>query len=202
MSARPRCNLGPLPSPGSPFPSSQLLGARLQSAPTLTEFYQTRQKLHKQLSDPIQPSSSLCSHSPQLGRPANLGSSPTKLLGSSPRTSEWLQKSPLPTIIGSPTKVRFFFFLALNLTSSDISIKKCYISSIQIISAPFKIPKTQASCNLMALADSPMPTRTLADVRDVCAHHCSPYHTGRPAAPEGSRTFGRYDPESLTHPDF
>uniref|UniRef100_A0A674P4U4 non-specific serine/threonine protein kinase n=1 Tax=Takifugu rubripes TaxID=31033 RepID=A0A674P4U4_TAKRU len=154
----------PLPSPGSPFPSSQLLGARLQSAPTLTEFYQTRQKLHKQLSDPIQPSSSLCSHSPQLGRPANLGSSPTKLLGSSPRTSEWLQKSPLPTIIGSPTK---------------------------IISAPFKIPKTQASCNLMALADSPMPTRTLADARDVCAHHCSPYHTGRPAAPEGSRTFGR-----------
>uniref|UniRef100_A0A674N3U3 non-specific serine/threonine protein kinase n=1 Tax=Takifugu rubripes TaxID=31033 RepID=A0A674N3U3_TAKRU len=111
-STRPRCDLGPLPSPGSPFPSSQLLGARLQSAPTLTEFYQTRQKLHKQLSDPIQPSSSLCSHSPQLGRPANLGSSPTKLLGSSPRTSEWLQKSPLPTIIGSPTK----FNLCVTLT--------------------------------------------------------------------------------------
>lgn len=116
-----RCNLGPPPSPGSPFPSSQLLGARLQSAPTLTEFYQTRQKLHKQLSDPIQPSSSLCSHSPQLGRPANLGSSPTKLLGSSPRTSEWLQKSPLPTIIGSPTKVSLIlFFLTLNATPSDI----------------------------------------------------------------------------------
>lgn len=95
----------PLPSLGSPVPSSQLLGARLQSAPTLTEVYQTRQKLHKQLSDPVQPSSSSCSHSPQLGRPANLGSSPTKLLGSSPRTSDWLQKSPLPTIIGSPTKV-------------------------------------------------------------------------------------------------
>ncbi|XP_071328048.1 serine/threonine-protein kinase ULK2 [Trachinotus anak] len=151
-------------SGGSPVPSSQLLGARLQSAPTLTEVYQTRQKLHKQLSDPVQPSSSSCSHSPQLGRPANLGSSPTKLLGSSPRTSDWLQKSPLPTIIGSPTK---------------------------IISAPFKIPKTQASCNLMALADSPVPTKTLADVRDICAHHCSPYLTGRPAAPEASRTFGR-----------
>ncbi|XP_056229802.1 serine/threonine-protein kinase ULK2 isoform X1 [Seriola aureovittata] len=151
---------------GSPVPSSQLLGARLQSAPTLTEVYQTRQKLHKQLSDPVQPSSSSssCSHSPQLGRPANLGSSPTKLLGSSPRTSDWLQKSPLPTIIGSPTK---------------------------IISAPFKIPKTQASCNLMALADSPVPAKMLADVRDICAHHCSPYLTGRPAAPEASRTFGR-----------
>ncbi|KAM7413732.1 hypothetical protein PAMA_020892 [Pampus argenteus] len=151
-------------SGGSPVPSSQLLGARLQSAPTLTEVYQTRQKLHKQLSDPVQPSSSSCSHSPQLGRPVSLGSSPTKLLGSSPRTSDWLQKSPLPTIIGSPTKT---------------------------ISAPFKIPKTQASCNLMALADSPMPTRTLADARDICAHHCSPYTCARPAAPEASRTFGR-----------
>ncbi|XP_044058451.1 serine/threonine-protein kinase ULK2 isoform X4 [Siniperca chuatsi] len=152
-------------SGGSPVPSSQLLGARLQSAPTLTEVYQTKQKLHKQLSDPVQPSSSsCCSHSPQLGRPANLGSSPTKLLGSSPRTSDWLQKSPLPTIIGSPTKT---------------------------ISAPFKIPKTQASCNLMALADSPVPTKTLADARDICAHHCSPYLIGRPAAPEASRTFGR-----------
>ncbi|XP_070684806.1 serine/threonine-protein kinase ULK2 [Pempheris klunzingeri] len=151
-------------SGGSPIPSSQLLGARLQSAPTLTDVYQTRQKLHKQLSDPVQPSSSSCSHSPQLGRLANLGSSPTKLLGSSPRTSDWLQKSPLPTIIGSPTKT---------------------------ISAPFKIPKTQASCNLMALADSPVPTKTLADARDICAHHCSPYLTGRPAAPEASRTFGR-----------
>ncbi|XP_041850182.1 serine/threonine-protein kinase ULK2 [Melanotaenia boesemani] len=153
-------------SGGSPVPSSQLLGARLQSAPTLTEFYQTRQKLHKQLSDPVQPSSSssACSHSPQLGRPANLGSSPTKLLGSSPRTSDWLQKSPLPTIIGSPTKP---------------------------ISAPFKIPKTQASCNLMALADSPLPTKTLADTRDVCSHHSNLYLAGRAAAPEGSRTFGR-----------
>uniref|UniRef100_A0A672H437 non-specific serine/threonine protein kinase n=1 Tax=Salarias fasciatus TaxID=181472 RepID=A0A672H437_SALFA len=153
-----------LRSSGSPVPSSQLLGARLQSAPTLTEVYQTRQKLHKQLSDPVQPSSSSCSHSPQLGRPANLGSSPTKLLGSSPRTSDWLQKSPLPTIIGSPTKT---------------------------ISAPFKIPKTQASCNLMALVDGPQPTKTLADARDICVHHCSPYLAGRAAAPEASRTFGR-----------
>lgn len=98
-------NPAPLPSLGSPVPSSQLLGARLHSAPTLTEFYQTRQKLHKQLSDPVQPPASSCSHSPQFSRPSNLGTSPTKLLGSSPRTSDWLQKSPLPTIIGSPTKV-------------------------------------------------------------------------------------------------
>ncbi|XP_072312208.1 serine/threonine-protein kinase ULK2 [Eucyclogobius newberryi] len=156
-------------SGGSPVPSSQLLGARLQSAPTLSDMYQTRQKLHKQLSDPVQPSSSC---SPQMGRPVNLGSSPTKLLGSSPRTSDW--KTPLPTIIGSPTKT---------------------------ISAPFKIPKTQASCNLMALADGPAPTKTVAQSRDLCVHHCSPFTRPgapegtspftRPSAPEGTRTFGR-----------
>ncbi|CAB1349106.1 unnamed protein product [Coregonus sp. 'balchen'] len=145
-------------SGGYPVPSSQLLGARLQSAPTLTEVYQTRQKLHKQLSDPIQPSTSNypLSHSPHMGRPGNLGTSPTKHLGSSPRSSDWLTKSPLPTIIGSPTKP---------------------------ISAPFKIPKTQASCNLMALADSPTPIKTLADARDICAHHGNPYPT--PAGPFG-----------------
>uniref|UniRef100_A0A8B9K6I9 non-specific serine/threonine protein kinase n=1 Tax=Astyanax mexicanus TaxID=7994 RepID=A0A8B9K6I9_ASTMX len=159
-------------SSGSPVPPSQLLGARLQSAPTLTDMYQNKQKLHKQLSDPVQPTTLAYppTHSPQLGRPGNLGTSPTKHLGSSPRTSDWLQKSPLPTIIGSPTKT----------------------------TAPFKIPKTQASCNLMALAsqqgiaDSPTPSKTLMDARDICAHHCSPYPIGRHSTPEGSKTtFGR-----------
>uniref|UniRef100_A0A8C1NJ64 non-specific serine/threonine protein kinase n=1 Tax=Cyprinus carpio TaxID=7962 RepID=A0A8C1NJ64_CYPCA len=160
-------------SSGSPVPSSQLLGTRLQSAPTLTDIYQNKQKLHKQLSDPVYPTASAypTSHSPQLGRPGNLGTSPTKHLGSSPRTSDWLTKSPLPTIIGSPTKV----------------------------TAPFKIPKTQASCNLMALAsqqggmaDSPTPVKTLMDGRDLCAHHCSAYPSSRQSAPEASKTsFGR-----------
>uniref|UniRef100_A0A672KZQ1 non-specific serine/threonine protein kinase n=1 Tax=Sinocyclocheilus grahami TaxID=75366 RepID=A0A672KZQ1_SINGR len=159
-------------SSGSPVPSSQLLGARLQSVPTLTDIYQNKQKLHKQLSDPVHPTASAypTSHSPQLGRPGNLGTSPTKHLGSSPRTSDWLTKSPLPTIIGSPTKA----------------------------TAPFKIPKTQASCNLMALAsqqgmaDSPIPVKTLMDGRDLCVHHCSAYPSSRQCAPEASKTsFGR-----------
>uniref|UniRef100_A0A673JXC4 non-specific serine/threonine protein kinase n=1 Tax=Sinocyclocheilus rhinocerous TaxID=307959 RepID=A0A673JXC4_9TELE len=158
--------------PGSPVPSSQLLGTRLQSVPTLTDIYQNKQKLHKQLSDPVHPTVSAypTSHSPQFGRPGNLGTSPTKHLGSSPRTSDWLTKSPLPTIIGSPTKA----------------------------TAPFKIPKTQASCNLMALAsqqsmaDSPAPVKTLMDGRDLCAHHCSAYPSSRQSAPEASKTsFGR-----------
>ncbi|XP_051534803.1 serine/threonine-protein kinase ULK2-like isoform X2 [Myxocyprinus asiaticus] len=159
-------------SGGSSVPSSQLLGARLQSAPMLTDIYQNKQKLHKQLSDPVHPTSTAypTSHSPQLSRPGNLGTSPTKLLGSSPRTSDWLSKSPLPTIIGSPTKA----------------------------TAPFKIPKTQASCNLMALAsqqgiaDNPTVIKTLMDGRDLCAHHCSAYPSSRQSVPEASKTsFGR-----------
>ncbi|KAJ8392164.1 hypothetical protein AAFF_G00079700 [Aldrovandia affinis] len=168
--ARTRSSTG-----GSPGPPSQLLGARLHSAPTLTDVYHNKQKLHKQLSDPVHPvhhtsSAYPSSHSPQLGRPGSLGTSPTKHLGSSPRSSDWLQKSPLPTIIGSPTKT----------------------------SAPFKIPKTQASCNLLALASQqgvvdshPLP-KTLGDTRDLCAHHCTPYPSARQATPEPSRTtFGR-----------
>ncbi|KAM9469106.1 serine/threonine-protein kinase ULK2 isoform 3-T3 [Clarias gariepinus] len=159
-------------SGGSPVPSSQLLGARLQSAPTLTDVYQNKQKLYKQLSDPVQPTCSAYppTHSPQLGRPGNLGTSPTKHLGSSPRTSDWLQKSPLPTIIGSPTKT----------------------------TAPFKIPKTQASCNLMALAsqqgivDSSNSSKMSTDAREICPHHWSPYPSGRHSASESPKTtFGR-----------
>ncbi|KAB0400016.1 hypothetical protein E2I00_017957 [Balaenoptera physalus] len=114
----------PVPQPPSPQPL--LLGARLQSASTLTDIYQNKQKLRKQHSDPVCPShaGAGCSCSPQPSRPGSLGTSPTKHAGSSPRSSDWFFKTPLPTIIGSPTKT----------------------------TAPFKIPKTQASSNLLALA--------------------------------------------------
>ncbi|XP_061030784.1 serine/threonine-protein kinase ULK2 isoform X3 [Eubalaena glacialis] len=114
----------PVPQPPSPQPL--LLGARLQSASTLTDIYQNKQKLRKQHSDPVCPShaGAGCSCSPQPSRPSSLGTSPTKHAGSSPRSSDWFFKTPLPTIIGSPTKT----------------------------TAPFKIPKTQASSNLLALA--------------------------------------------------
>lgn len=65
--------------------------------------------------------------------------------------------------------------------------------SIQV-SAPFKIPKTQASCNLLALGsqqgilESPNPTK----IRDLCPHHCSAYPSSRQSVPEASKTsFGR-----------
>ncbi|XP_059762983.1 serine/threonine-protein kinase ULK2 isoform X4 [Balaenoptera ricei] len=114
------------PGPQPPSPQPLLLGARLQSASTLTDIYQNKQKLRKQHSDPVCPShaGAGCSCPPQPRRPGSLGTSPTKHAGSSPRSSDWFFKTPLPTIIGSPTKT----------------------------TAPFKIPKTQASSNLLALA--------------------------------------------------
>lgn len=95
------------PVPQTQSPQSFLLGARLQSTPTLTDIYQNKQKLRKQHSDPVCPSHSGAgySYSPQPNRPGSLGTSPTKHVGSSPRSSDWFFKTPLPTIIGSPTKV-------------------------------------------------------------------------------------------------
>uniref|UniRef100_A0A8C8TRM4 non-specific serine/threonine protein kinase n=1 Tax=Peromyscus maniculatus bairdii TaxID=230844 RepID=A0A8C8TRM4_PERMB len=139
-------------SSGSPVPQTQspqslLLGARLQSAPTLTDIYQNKQKLRKQHSDPVCPSHAGAgySYSPQPSRPGSLGTSPTKHMGSSPRTSDWFFKTPLPTIIGSPTKT----------------------------TAPFKIPKTQASSNLLALVTRHGPAESQSkdgsDPRE-CSH--------------------------------
>ncbi|KAG8587801.1 hypothetical protein GDO81_005786 [Engystomops pustulosus] len=162
-------------SGGSPVPQSQspqcLLGGRLPSAPTLTDIYQNKQKLRKQHSDPVCPSYAGhgFSHSPQPARPVSLGASPTKHMGSSPRSSEWLYKSPLPTIIGSPTKA----------------------------TAPFKIPKTQASSNLPALVTRQGPVDTLVQVKDVleprdCSHFHCPHGSEKAGPAEHTKTvFGR-----------
>ncbi|XP_075445718.1 serine/threonine-protein kinase ULK2 isoform X3 [Ascaphus truei] len=164
------------PSPlGSPVPQSQspqsLLGARLQSAPTLTDIYQNKQKLRKQHSDPVCPSYAGhgFSHSPQPTRPVSLGASPTKHMGSSPRSSEWLYKTPLPTIIGSPTKA----------------------------TAPFKIPKTQASTNLLALVtrqgpvDTTVQAKDLSDPREFSHFHCTHGAEKLITAEHSKTTFGR-----------
>ncbi|NWV85762.1 ULK2 kinase, partial [Dasyornis broadbenti] len=163
-------------STGSPIPPSQspqllLMGARLQSAPTLTDIYQNKQKLRKQHSDPVCPSYAGYgySHSPQPSRPGSLGTSPTKHIGSSPRSSDWLFKTPLPTIIGSPTKA----------------------------TAPFKIPKTQASSNLLALAncqglaETPLQPKDITDLRDFTHFH-STQAADKQAGEQHSKTaFGR-----------
>ncbi|XP_069767606.1 serine/threonine-protein kinase ULK2 isoform X5 [Narcine bancroftii] len=156
---------------GSPSPQSHLLGARLQSAPTLTDIYQSKQKLRKQHSEPAYPPSAGygCSHSPQPGRPVSLGASPTKHMGTSPRSSDWLHKTPLPTIIGSPTKT----------------------------TAPLKLPKTQASSNLLALAaqqelteSPPAQSKAMLEAREFCIYHPQA-SAKRTASEENKTTFGR-----------
>uniref|UniRef100_A0A2K5SFX8 non-specific serine/threonine protein kinase n=1 Tax=Cebus imitator TaxID=2715852 RepID=A0A2K5SFX8_CEBIM len=161
-------------SSGSPVPQAQspqslLLGARLQSAPTLTDIYQNKQKLRKQHSDPVCPSHAGAgySYSPQPSRPGSLGTSPTKHMGSSPRSSDWFFKTPLPTIIGSPTKT----------------------------TAPFKIPKTQASSNLLALVTHHGPAEEQSkdgnEPRE-CAHCLSVQGSERQRAEQQSKAvFGR-----------
>ncbi|XP_075051261.1 serine/threonine-protein kinase ULK2 [Mixophyes fleayi] len=162
-------------SGGSPVPQSQspqsLLGGRLQSAPTLTDIYQNKQKLRKQHSDPVCPSYAGhgFSHSPQPPRPVSLGASPTKHMGSSPRSSEWLYKTPLPTIIGSPTKA----------------------------TAPFKIPKTQASSNLPALVtrqgtvDVLVQAKDMSYPREFSHFHCPHGNEKLGTAEHGKTMFGR-----------
>ncbi|NXH08396.1 ULK2 kinase, partial [Loxia leucoptera] len=163
-------------STGSPIPPSQspqslLMGARLQSAPTLTDIYQNKQKLRKQHSDPVCPSYAGYgySHSPQPSRPGSLGTSPTKHMGSSPRSSDWLFKTPLPTIIGSPTKA----------------------------TAPFKIPKTQASSNLLALAnrqglaETPLQPKDITEPRDFTHFHSSQAADKQAGEQHSKTTFGR-----------
>uniref|UniRef100_A0A8C9G8U8 non-specific serine/threonine protein kinase n=1 Tax=Pavo cristatus TaxID=9049 RepID=A0A8C9G8U8_PAVCR len=164
-------NFSGSPIPPSQSPQSLLMGARLQSAPTLTDIYQNKQKLRKQHSDPVCPSYAGYgySHSPQPSRPGSLGTSPTKHMGSSPRSSDWLFKTPLPTIIGSPTKA----------------------------TAPFKIPKTQASSNLLALAnrqgsvDAPLQPKDITEPRDFAHFHLTQGSEKHAGEQHSKTTFGR-----------
>uniref|UniRef100_A0A8C5T397 non-specific serine/threonine protein kinase n=1 Tax=Malurus cyaneus samueli TaxID=2593467 RepID=A0A8C5T397_9PASS len=164
-------NFSGSPVPPSQSPQSLLMGARLQSAPTLTDIYQNKQKLRKQHSDPVCPSYAGYgySHSPQPSRPGSLGTSPTKHMGSSPRSSDWLFKTPLPTIIGSPTKA----------------------------TAPFKIPKTQASSNLLALAnrqglaETPLQPKDITDPRDFTHFHSTQAADKQAGEQHSKTTFGR-----------
>ncbi|RVE65613.1 hypothetical protein OJAV_G00118520 [Oryzias javanicus] len=92
-------------------PPAAGLGSRLHSAPCLLECSSggSRHKIRKQLSDPMTgPSAGL-----MAGRP----------LHSSPRLSELMQRNPLPTILGSPSKAI----------------------------PPFEFPKPPSSPNLMTL---------------------------------------------------
>ncbi|KAL6097120.1 ulk1 [Pungitius sinensis] len=82
----------PSPQAPQPHPQASGLGTRLHSAPCLLECTSAagKQKIRKQHSDPVvAPSAGLKTLRP---------------LHSSPRLSELMQRSPLPTILGSPSR--------------------------------------------------------------------------------------------------
>ncbi len=82
-------------------PQQQGLGTRLNSAPCLMEAAGgCRQKIRKQHSDPmVVPQGNMM---------------PFRTLHSSPRLSELMQRNPLPTILGSPSRVRFHVCLCIH----------------------------------------------------------------------------------------
>ncbi|XP_032085116.1 serine/threonine-protein kinase ULK1 [Thamnophis elegans] len=98
-------------------PSMRGLGYRLHSAPNLSDFHSCRQKVTKQYSDPLVPHFSPIPAA-QATRLSSLQSG--RPLRSSPKLSEFMQRTPLPTILGSPTKARSPFEFSKNSSSQNL----------------------------------------------------------------------------------
>ncbi|XP_050779436.1 serine/threonine-protein kinase ULK1 isoform X3 [Gopherus flavomarginatus] len=138
-----------IPMPGASVPehSSRGMGCRLHSAPNLSDLHSCRQKITKQHSDPLV---AHFGHAP-ISQPLQVhGLQPCRQLRSSPKLSEFMQRSPLPTILGSPTKAM----------------------------SPFEFPKTPSSQNLLTLLAqqrvmmAPTRNRTLPDLKEMGHFHC------------------------------
>lgn len=125
-----------------------------------------QRKLLKQHSDPLHSARSTQSScpSPQKPRPVSLGTTPTWQLAATPRSSDWFLRTPLPTIIGSPTKVGPPPFLTQKLlwnvipprrnshhTASsyrgcwDRLMRQVFYPDVVQTAAPFKVPQTPPS---------------------------------------------------------
>ncbi|XP_048467718.1 serine/threonine-protein kinase ULK1 [Rhincodon typus] len=79
-------------------PHQHRLGSRLHSAPNLSDTHQCQHKMRKQYTEPV-----------VTCIPQNQPLQPCRQMRSSPKLSELIQRSPLPTIVGSPTKVPSLF---------------------------------------------------------------------------------------------
>ncbi|XP_063820731.1 serine/threonine-protein kinase ULK1 isoform X2 [Pseudophryne corroboree] len=163
--AEPR-NRSPVYGIPVPTQSSCGMGSRLHSAPNLSDLQPCRQKIKKQFSDPVmprhvhaQPSPPQQFHGLQSSRP----------LRSSPKLSEFMQRSPLPTILGSPTK--------------SIS--------------PFEFPRGTSSQNLLTLFTHqgvmvpPTRNKTLPDLKNVGQYQCQQAGLGLRPVEELKGPFGR-----------
>lgn len=137
------CPTAPHPAPHPP-PQTAGLGTRLHSAPCLLECASGggRQKIRKQHSDPVvAPSAGLMTVRP---------------LHSSPRLSELMQRSPLPTILGSPSRVSQMCLLEIEGCANvflKIDTQKKLVDFFFCICPqtipPFEFPKPPSSPNLV-----------------------------------------------------
>uniref|UniRef100_A0A8C9L9D9 non-specific serine/threonine protein kinase n=1 Tax=Pavo cristatus TaxID=9049 RepID=A0A8C9L9D9_PAVCR len=135
------------PGASAPEHSPRGMGSRLHSAPNLSDLHSCRQKITKQHSDPLV---AQFGHTP-VSQPLQIhGLQHCRQLRSSPKLSEFMQRSPLPTIMGSPTKAV----------------------------SPFEFPKTPSSQNLLTLLAhqgvmmTPTRNKTLPDLKEMGHFHC------------------------------
>ncbi|XP_028681248.1 serine/threonine-protein kinase ULK1-like [Erpetoichthys calabaricus] len=138
------------------------MGSRLHSAPDLLEGCKSnRQKIKKQYSEPV-----VLRQNSQFPPFPTLQQS--RQLRSSPKLSELMQRNPLPTILGSPTKAV----------------------------PPFEFSKPPSSQNLVAflaqkgLVLTPTRNRTVPDLKNMSQLHCQHPGLGTRPAEEG-KAFGR-----------
>uniref|UniRef100_A0A8C0B8G1 non-specific serine/threonine protein kinase n=1 Tax=Buteo japonicus TaxID=224669 RepID=A0A8C0B8G1_9AVES len=137
----------PVAGSSAPEHSPRGMGSRLHSAPNLSDLHSCRQKITKQHSDPLV---AHFGHTP-ISQPLQIhGLQHCRQLRSSPKLSEFMQRSPLPTIMGSPTKAV----------------------------SPFEFPKTPSSQNLLTLLAhqgvmmTPTRNKTLPDLKEMGHFHC------------------------------
>ncbi|KAM6340684.1 serine/threonine-protein kinase ULK1 isoform 7-T7 [Alca torda] len=137
----------PVAGSSAPEHSPRGMGSRLHSAPNLSDLHSCRQKITKQHSDPLV---AHFGHTP-VSQPLQIhGLQHCRQLRSSPKLSEFMQRSPLPTIMGSPTKAV----------------------------SPFEFPKTPSSQNLLTLLAhqgvmvTPTRNKTLPDLKEMGHFHC------------------------------
>ncbi|KAM6155524.1 serine/threonine-protein kinase ULK1 isoform 1-T1 [Rhynchocyon petersi] len=156
---------GKFPRPGSSAPEhsprSAGLGCRLHSAPNLSDLHIVRPKLPKPPTDPLGTAFGTPQASPPL--PA------CRPLRGSPKFSDFMQRSPLPPIMGSPTKA----------------------------GPSFDFPKTPSSQNLLTLLArqgvvvAPPRNRTLPDLTEGGPFQAQPLGPGLRPPEDAKGPFGR-----------
>ncbi|XP_017724310.1 serine/threonine-protein kinase ULK1 isoform X2 [Rhinopithecus roxellana] len=161
---------GRSPRPGSSVPEHSTrtsgLGCRLHSAPNLSDLHVVRPKLPKPPTDPL----GAVFSPPQASPPQpSHGLQSCRNLRGSPKLPDFLQRNPLPPILGSPTKA---------------------VPS-------FDFPKTPSSQNLLALLArqgvvmTPPRNRTLPDLSEVGPFHGQPLGPGLRPGEDPKGPFGR-----------